>query len=190
MWQCVALYDLWISFLKEATCQPTQVRTFERWMDRLFDGTAPIEDDMAKDVDFFVRDLVSHKLLGSIRGKMNAFSTRLCVASITIINQMVAALLVADEARLAKWSQIVVADWYHSPFQTLGVSLARANNFLRDDLGSVQLLACVQTQSCVAFLRMPRLAAHILFEYLDVSKRKASSSARAASAAENRTLLW
>jgi len=35
-------------------------------MDRLFDSTAPIEDDMAKDVDFFVRDLVSHKLLGSM----------------------------------------------------------------------------------------------------------------------------
>jgi len=178
---------LWISFLKEATYLPTQVSSFERWMDRLFDDTSPIEDDMAKKVDSFVRDLVSHKLLGNIRDKMKTFSTRPCVASIAIIDQMVAALLVADEARLAKWNQIVVADWYTSPFQVPGVFLERANNFLRDDVGSVQLLACVQTQSCVAFLRMPRLAAHIFFEYLNISKRKVVSSA---GAAESSTSLW
>ena len=178
---------LWISFLKEATYLPTQVSTFERWMDRLFDGTSPIEDDMAKEMDSFVRDLVSHKLLGNIMNKMKTFSTRPCVASIAIIDQMVAALLVADEARLAKWNEIVVADWYDSPFQVPGIFLARANSFLRDDVGSVQLLACVQTQSCVAFLRMPRLAAHIFFEYLNVSKRKAASSA---GAAESSTSLW
>jgi len=181
---------LWISFLKEATYLDTKVGFFQKWMDRLCDGTSPIEDDIAKEVDSCVRDLVSHKLLGSIRSKMNTFSTRPCVASIAIIDQMVAVLLVADEARLAKWNQIVVSDWYDSSYQVPGVFLARANNFLRDDVGSVQLLACVQTQSCVAFLRMPRLAAHIFFEYLDVSKRKSASSAGAAGAAESSTSLW
>jgi len=145
---------------------------------------------LSEQVDSFVRDLVlGHKLLGSVRERMGNFSTRPCVASIAIIDQMVTTLLVADEARLAEWNKIVIDGWYASDSQTPSVFLNRANRFLYDVVGSVQLLACIQTQSCVAFLRMPRLAAHIFFAYLDLSKRKNISAARAG-VAQTSSPLW
>jgi hypothetical protein len=121
---------------------------------------------------------------------MDSFSSRPCVASIAIIDQMVAELLVADAIGLAKWNEEVVGSWYGSQYQTLNAFLARANDFLRDSIGSVRLLACVQTQSCVAFLRMHKLAAHIMFEYLDISKRKEISSSNAAGAVQHSSSLW
>jgi len=136
---------LWISFLRGATYQSSQVGVFGRRIDRLFDGMLS-EEDTAKQMDSFVRDLISHKLLDSIKEKMDSFSSRPCVASIAIIDQMVAELLVADAIGLAKWNQEVVGSWYGSQYQTLNAFLARANDFLRDSIGSVRLLACVQTQ--------------------------------------------
>jgi len=138
-------------------------------------------------VHLIVGDLGAHTLLGTIRKTMDEFSTRPCVASVAIIDHIVTQLIVNDDVRLDKWNDDVVGGWYRSRVKPLSAFLARANEFLRDDVGSVQLLACVQTQSCVAFLRMPRLAAHIFFEYLNVSKRKAASSA---GAAESSTSLW
>jgi len=120
---------------------------------------------------------------------MDEFSTRPCVASIAIIDNMVAKLLIDDDVRLDKWND-VVGGWYRSRVKLPSAFLARANEFLRDDIGSVRLLACVQTQSCVAFLRMPKLAAHIMFEYIDVSKRKEISSSNAASAVPCSSSPW
>jgi len=178
---------LWISFLRKARYQPSQVGTFGRRIDRLVDGMLS-EDDTAKQVDSFVRDLISHKLLDSIKGKIVSFPSRLCVASVAIIDHMVAELLVADDVGLAKWNEEVVGSWYGSQHQTLNAFLARANDFLRDSIGSVRLLACVQTQSCVAFLRMPKVAAHIFFEYLHVGKQKELS--RTAGARQCSSSLW
>jgi len=138
---------LWIIFLREATYPPSQVEMVERWIDRIFhDDIAPIEDDFAIQVHSFVRDLVSHKLLGSIRKTINEFSTRPCVASIAIIDHMVVKLLVVDDVLLDTWNDHVVDGWYRSRVSPPSAFLARANEFIRDNVGSVQLLARVQTQ--------------------------------------------
>jgi len=138
---------LWIIFLREATYLPSQVGMFERWIDRIFhDDIAHIENDFAIQVHSFVRDLVSHKLLGSIRKTINEFSTRPCVASIAIIDHMVVKLLVVDDVLLDKWNDHVVGGWYRSRVSPPSAFLARANEFIRDYVGSVQLLARVQTQ--------------------------------------------
>jgi len=81
---------LWISFLRGATYQPSQVIVFEQLIDRVFDGAGPSEDEFALQVHLFVGDLVSHKLLYSIRKTMDRFSVRPRVASIAIIDHMVA----------------------------------------------------------------------------------------------------
>jgi len=181
---------LWISFLRGARYPASEVGAFEQLMDRIFDGVGPSEDDLALQVHLIVGGLGAHTLLGTIRKTMDEFSTRPCVASVAIIDHMVTKLIVNDDVRLDKWNDDVVGGWYRSRVKPLSAFLARANEFLRDDVGSVQLLACVQTQSCVAFLRMSKVAAHIFFEYLDVRKRKELSSPRAAGAVQCSSSLW
>jgi len=181
---------LWISFLRGATYQPTQVGSFNQLMERIFDGNGPSEHDLALIVHLIVGDLVSHKLLGSIRKTMDEFPTRPCVASIAIIDYMVAELLMDDDGKLDQWNDNVVGGWYRSRVKPSGDFFAGANDFLRDNVGTMQLLRCVQTQSCVVFLRMPKLAAHFFFEYLDISKQQDASAARPSGTADHTSSLW
>jgi len=175
---------LWVSFLRGAKYLSSDVRTFENLLFKILDGNGPSEDDLVIRVDSIVGVLGSHKLLCSIRKTIDKFSSRPYVASIAIIDHMVSDLLVDDVDRLETWKVNVVSGWYCSLGATPGVFLERANNYLRQVVGSVKLLECVQTKSCVVFLRMPKLAAHIIFEYLDVGQWKDVSTSKIAGAAE------
>ena len=171
---------LWISLLRGATYPPSHVGSFEQLMQRVFKGMSPSEEDLA----LHVCDLGSHKLLGSIRETMDKFSSRQCVANIAIIDHMVSDLLEDHDVRLDTWKDNVVGRWYESRSATPGAFFTRANEFLRDEVGSIQLLACISTQSCVVFMRMSKLAAHVFFDYLDVGKRKHATTSRITGAVE------
>ena len=59
-------------------------------------------------------------------------------------------------------------NWFEN-VESASAFLLRANRFLRQHLidGTRILNQVVETQSCVAFMRMPRLASLLLFEFLE-----------------------
>jgi len=170
---------LWASFLRGATYESVHVTNMQEWLCEQLHCTRLCEKDMAEKVHSFRDDFMSHKLLVRIRQKMTMGPKRPDVASIAIIDQMVEHMLENEHVNLARWKEIVVGNWYLSQQQTPGDFFSRANDFLRKEVDCMQLLQFVETQSYVTFIRMPKLASLIFFEFLEVCKSENSSTAGA-----------
>ena len=94
---------------------------------------------------------------------------------------MVLHLLQRQSDSLAIWKREVENNWFEN-VESASAFLLRANRFLRQHLidGTRILNQVVETQSCVAFMRMPRLALLLLFEFLESHNSEFDSASGAA----------
>jgi len=122
--------------------------------------------------------VVAHRhpqLLLQVKDKTETFQGKPCVASIAIIDHMVKDLLRHNPSSLKFWQENVVRSWYSTSDDTCSDFFRRANNFLILQVGFAALLLKGFTiQSYVAFMRMSRLAACLLFGYLETCKFESS----------------
>jgi len=176
---------LWIVFLKDARYNDgPHVRNAERWLEKVCKEKKIGEEEMAREVQSHIgQNVVAHRnreLMRQVKEKMKEFEQRPCVTSIAIIDHMVKNLLKNDTIRLKDWQDNVVKSWYTSD-ETVKDFLVRSNDFLRVSIGDANLLLeGFEIQSYIAFMQMPRLAACLLFGYLETFKLESSSSVGAA----------
>jgi len=137
--------------------------------------------------------VVAHRhpqMLQQVKDKMDTFQGKPCVASIAIIDHMVQDLPRNNSSSLKFWQENVVRFWYTTSDETASDFLMRANEFLRLSLdGASLLLEGFEIQSYVAFMRMPRLSACLLFGYLETCKFECASSGGAAGGRGGRDTL-
>ena len=181
-WRMSFCMILWIVFLEDALYDDPDVKNLEHcWLKKHCTEKKIAEEDMAEEIHLRVdQKVVTHchpKLLQQVKDKMKDFQAKPCVASIAIIDHTVQDLLGNNLSGLMVWQEDVVKSWYDSPDDTVSDFLMRANDFLRDSIdGAALLLASFKIQSYVAFMRMPRLAACLLFGYLETCRFKVESS--------------
>jgi len=185
---------LWIIFLKDARYNHPHVKSMERWLEKLCKKKQMGEDEMAEEIQLHVgQKVVAHRhpqLLQQVKDKMETFQGKPCVASIAIIDHMVQDLLRNKPSSLKFWQENVVRSWYTTSDETVSDFLMRANDFLRLSIDSATLLLeGFEIQSYVAFMRMPRLAACLLFGYLETCKFEFASSTGAAGGRGGRDAL-
>ena len=118
---------------------------------------------------------------GSCRWACDVFEGLECrkqhAAGIFVTSKMICDHLHGKPDVKLKWENQVERSWFYDD-EPASDFLLRANRFLREQMThSVCILQTpVRTQSYVAFLRMPRLASLLLFEYLNVRKLEEDSS--------------
>jgi len=176
---------LWILFLKIARYNDPNLQNMEHWLAKLCKQKQIGEDEMAQEIQLRMgQKVVAHRhpqLLLQVKDKMETFQGKPCVASIAIIDHMVKDLLRHNPSSLKFWQENVVRSLYSTLSETASDFLIRANDFLRLSFdGATLLLEGFEIQSYVAFMRMPRLPAYLLFGYLETCKFGCASSADAA----------
>ena len=128
--------------------------------------------------DCLLHDATFHKLW--VR---DDFESRRCdkkyARCIFIIDKMLHEHLSRKESSKQKWISDVVQNWFDNDVSASDF-LLKANTFLRDPQHSVDGMhifeSVVDTTSYAAFMQMPKLAASLLFGYLEVCKLQFLSS--------------
>jgi len=172
---------LWIDFLKDAQYNDPHVKYMEHRLKKLCTEKQIGEEEMAQEIHLCVgQEVVAHRhpqLLLQVKDKMETPRAKPCVASIAIIDHVVQNLLRHNPSSLKFWQEDVVKSWYSTPDESASDFFRRANDFLCDSIdGATFLLEGFEIQSYVTFMRMPRLAACLLFGYLETCKFESSSS--------------
>ena len=173
---------LWIIFLKDSRYKSPHDKDIERWLRKTCEDRQIREEEMAKQIHWRVEQKVeSHPLLGLVKETIKRSQKKQYVASIAIIDHMVLDLLKNTPDDLMRWQKDVVKSWYSTSDETAHGFLVRANEFLGVSVGGAHLLlAGFKIQSYVAFMQMSRLAACLLFGYLETCKFEFAPSASAA----------
>jgi len=169
---------LWIDFLKDARYNNTHVENMERWLEKLCTEKQIGEEEIMPEIHLRVdQKVVAHRHpqpWQQVKDKMETFRAKPCIASIAIIDHMVQDLL-KNNPDLKFRQDNVVRSWYTTSDDALSNLLRRANRFLNLQVEFVDLLLKGFTiQSYVAFMRMSRLAACLLFGYLETCKFESS----------------
>jgi hypothetical protein len=121
-------------------------------------------------------------------------------AGIFFTDRVVQHALRGNEESKERWKNEVVKDWFENTADEASDFLVRGNRFLREDLkdsfkGMSIFERVVETQSDVVFIKMSRLAASLLFGFLEARKlgfieaRKLDFASAAGAAGGGRTLL-
>ena len=123
---------------------------------------------------------------GSCRWARDVFEGLECrkqhAAGIFVTSMMISDHLHGKPDVKLKWENQVERSWFYDD-EPASDFLLRANRFLREQMThSISILQTpVRTQSYVAFMRMPTLAALLLFQYLNVRKLEEDASPAAGS---------
>ena len=167
---------LWILFLKDAQYKQGFGGSMQRWLRVLRDPQTQ-QDEMARQVQVSVEvEVASHPLLGKIRDTSRNFPTRPYVTSIAILDCMAQRLMHKDAAQVERWRFHVIREWYISESESHRDVLQRANDFLRSSVDGISvLLAGVETQSYVCFMRMTVLVEAILWGFLEARRLELAS---------------
>jgi len=171
---------LWIRLLKDARYNDTHVRHMEHWLEKLCKEKQIGEEKILQEIQLCVGQNVMaqchSKLLLQVKDKIKTFQEKSCVASIAIIDHVVQDLLRNAPTSLKFWQEDVIQSCYSTSDEPVSDFLERAKDFLRDSVNSAMLLLeGFEIQRYVIFMRMPRLAACLLFGYLESCKFNCTS---------------
>jgi hypothetical protein len=159
---------IWSAFVGSA--KVSQVHQ-DDWLLKLKDF--PEQEGLLSIVDGYVKSgkIHDHPQLDAIKAKVAQYirPEEQHVAAIAVVDIIVQEHLTRDDQ--TKWQTDVVKGWYESRDAGPEVFLLRANRFLRELIGSIQILQrAFETGSYVMYMTMSSVAALLLFEHLERSK--------------------
>eukprot|EP00802_Teleaulax_amphioxeia_P006519 Tamp_06523.p1 GENE.Tamp_06523~~Tamp_06523.p1 ORF type:complete len:520 (+),score=79.96 Tamp_06523:1013-2572(+) len=174
---------LWMRFAKDATFDES---SRGRWYGLLRAELAR-EPKFLAELDAILRRQATQHDLWSLDDFQRLGCRKEDAAAIFITNRMVLHLLQRQSDSLAIWKREVENNWFEN-VESASSYLLRANRFLRQHLidRTIILNQVVETQSYVAFMRMPRLASLLLFEYLEARNSIFDSASGAAGGSSSR----